>query len=238
MLTGHGEYFYYCNSIVEKLSQGEPLHIALNMTGFSLDLHHLVQSFYSSDLSRRKEIKVTLKKSVDILWTYLMPLDLSDQDNSILPVEFEGDLVITNNIISFHEGELQIALLLVKIAIILEDKKLFKAANLLASFSKIKEDRIKEDALTFDFKNGTIGIALLYQTMYFLTNEYLYFERANFWYIKSESLRFFYVKKNRESDNRIDQETVLAFKAFENPEDTNWRIKNFLEFTVFLKSGY
>ncbi len=236
MLNQENEYLDYCNGIVDKLSKGEPLHIALNMTGFSLDLHQLVQAYYSSDVSQRAEIKRVLKRSVDILWTYLMPLNVSDEDNSILPVEFEGDILITNNIISFHEGELQLALLFVKIAIILEDKKLFKAANLIASFSKIKEDRIKEDTLTFDFKNGTIGIALLYQTIHFLTKEHEYLERANYWYAKSESLRLFYLKGKEDSDNQIEQETALAFETFKNPQDTIWRKNNFLEFEIFLQS--
>jgi hypothetical protein len=169
MINQEREHLDYCNSIVEKLSEGENLSISLNMTGFSLDLHKLIQLYHSSEVSQRKEIKRVLKKSVDMLWGCLMPLDLSDEDNSIFPAEFKGDLVFTNNMISFHDGELQIALLFVKIAIILDDKNLFKAANLVASYSKIKEDRFKENTLTFDFKNGTIGIALLYQTIYFLT---------------------------------------------------------------------
>ena len=236
MLNHENEYLHYCNGIVDKLSNGEPLHIALNMAGFSLDLHQLVQSYYSSSSSQKEEIKKVLKRSIDILWDYLMPLDLSDEDNSILPAEFEGDILITNNIISFHEGELQIALLFVKIAIILEDKKLFKSANLIASFSKIKEDRIKEDSLTFDFQNGTIGIALLYQTIYFLTKEHEYLERANYWYAKSESLKLFYLKEKKDSDNQIEQETVFAFTAFKNPQDSIWRKNNFLEFEIFLQS--
>jgi hypothetical protein len=238
MLSRDSEHLDYCNGIVEKLSEGEALHISLNMTGFSLALHQLVQEYYASDSFQKDEIKSVLKRSVDILWNYLMPLDLSDEDNSILPVEFEGDFVITNNIISFHEGELQIALLFVKIAIILEDKKLFKAANLIASFSKIKEDKIKEDTLTFDFKNGTIGIALLYQTIYFLTNESLYLERANYWYAKSESLRLFFLKENNDSNNQIDQDTVSAFEAFKNIQDTIWRKSNFLEFEIYTKKGF
>lgn len=236
MLNRESEYLDNCNGIVEKLSGGEDLHIALNMTGFSLDLHQLVQTYYSSDLFQRGEIKRILKRSVDILWTYLMPLNTSDEDTSILPVEFEGDILITSNVISFHEGELQIALLFVKIAIILEDKKLYKSANLIASFSKIKEDRFKEDTLTFDFKNGTIGIALLYQTIYFLTKEHEYLERANYWYAKSESLKLFYLKERKDSDNQIEQETVSAFAAFKNPQDSIWRKNNFLEFEIFLQS--
>jgi hypothetical protein len=238
MLRRDSEHLDYCNGIVEKLSEGEALHISLNMTGFSLALHQLVQEYYSSDSYQKDEIKSVLKRSVDILWNYLMPLDLSDEDNSILPVEFEGDFVITNNVISFHEGELQIALLFVKIAIILEDKKLFKAANLIASFSKIKEDKIKEDSLTFDFKNGTIGIALLYQTIYFLTNESLYLERANYWYAKSESLRMAFLKEKDDSNNQINQDTVLAFEAFKNIQDTIWRKSNFLEFEIYTKKGF
>lgn len=238
MINHDSEYLDYCNDIVKKLSEGENLHIALNMTGFSLDLHHLVQAYYSSGLSQKEEIKETLKRSVDILWNYLMPLDLSNEDNSILPVEFEGDILITNNVISFHEGELQIALLFVKIAIILEDKKLFKAANLIASFSKIKEDKIEEDTLTFDFKNGTIGIALLYQTIYFLTNEHLYVERADYWHEKSEDLKLSFLRKNNNSNNQIDENTILAFEAFKNPFDSIWRRSNFLEFEIFLKSDF
>jgi hypothetical protein len=236
MINPDNDYLDHCNDIVKKLSEGEPLHIALNMTGFSLDLHQLVQAYYSSGLSQKEEIKETLKRSVEILWNYLMPLDLSNEDNSILPVEFEGDILITNNIISFHEGELQISLLFLKIAKILEDKKLFKAANLIASFSKIKEDKIIEDTLTFDFKNGTIGIALLYQTIYFLTNEHQYLERADYWYEKSENLRLSFLGENKDSINRIDQDTILAFEAFKNPFDSIWRRSNFLEFEIFLKT--
>jgi hypothetical protein len=236
MINHDSEYLDYCNNIVEKLSEGENLHIALNMTGFSLDLHHLVQAYYSSSFSQKEEIKSVLKRSVAILWKYLMPLNVSDEDNSILPVEFEGDILITNNIISFHEGELQIALLFVKIAIILEDKKLFKVANLIAAFSKIKEDKIKEDTLTFDFKNGTIGIALLYQTIYFLTNELLYLKRADYWYEKSEDLRLVFLEVSNDSNNQIDYDTILAFDAFKNPFDSIWRKSNFLEFEIFLKT--
>lgn len=236
MINHDREYLDYCNDIVEKLSEGENLHIALNMSGFSLDLHHLVQAYYSSSFSQKEEIKSVLKRSVAILWKYLMPLNVSDEDNSILPVEFEGDILITNNIISFHEGELQIALLFVKIAIILEDKKLFKVANLIASFSKIKEDKIKEDTLTFDFKNGTIGIALLYQTIYFLTKEILYLERADYWYEKSEDLRQVFLEVSNDSNNQIDYDTILAFDAFKNPFDSIWRKNSFLEFEIFLKT--
>lgn len=236
MINCENEYLVYCNGILDKLSEGENLHISLNMTGFNLDLHQLVQSYYSSSSSQKQEIKRVLKKSVDILWNYLMPLDLSDEDNSILPTEFEGNILITNNIISFHEGELQIALLFVKIAIVLEDKKLFKAANLIASFSKIKEDKIKEDTLTFDFKNGTIGIALLYQTIYFLTNEHLYSERAYYWYEKSEDLRLVFLEESNVSNSQIDYDTFLAFEAFKNPFDSIWRKSSFLEFEIFLKT--
>ena len=236
MINADREYLDYCNDIVKKLSEGENLPIALNMTGFSLDLHHLVQAYYSSSFSQKEEIESILKRSVAILWKYLMPLNVSDEKNSILPVEFEGDILITNNIISFHEGELQIALLFVKIAIILEDKKLFKVANLIAAFSKIKEDRIKDNALTVDFKNGTIGIALLYQTIYFLTNEILYLERADYWYEKSKDLRLAFLEVSNDSNNQIDQDTVMAFEAFKNPYDSIWRKSNFLEFEIFLKT--
>ena len=163
-----------------------------------------------------------------------MPLNVSDEDNSILPAEFEGDNIIVNNKISFHEGELQIALLLVKIAIILEDKNLFKVANLIASFSKIKEDKIKEETLTFDFQRGTIGIALLYQTVYFLTNENLYLDRANYWNIKSKNLMNTFLHEN--ANTQIDHETIFAFEAFEDPKDSIWRKKNFLEFEILLKT--
>jgi hypothetical protein len=236
MINHESEYLDFCNDIVEKFSEGETLHIALNMTGFGLALHQLVQSYYSSGLAQKAEIKRVLKSSVEMLWNYLMPLDLSDEDNSILPVEFESDSIITNNIISFHEGELQIALLFVKIAIILEDKNLFKVANLIASYSKIKEDRIEEDTLTFDFKNGTIGIALLYQTIYFLTNEDQYLTRANYWYIKSENLMMIFLNDN--SNNQIDQEIVFAFEAFTNPTDSIWRKNNFLEFEILSKGTF
>ena len=236
MINYDREYLDYCNGIVKRLSEGENLPIALNMTGFSLDLHHLVQAYYSSNFSQKEEIESILKRSVAILWKYLMPLNVSDEKNSILPVEFEGDILITNNIISFHEGELQIALLFVKIAIILEDKKLFKVANLIAAFSKIKEDRIKDNALTVDFKNGTIGIALLYQTIYFLTNEILYLERADYWYEKSKDLRLAFLEVSNDSNNQIDQDTVMAFEAFKNPYDSIWRKSNFLEFEIFLKT--
>lgn len=237
MINHDSEYLDYCNSIVEKLSKGESLPIALNMNGFSLILHQLVQSYYSSDSLECEKIKAALKKSVEILWNYLMPLDLSNEDLSILPAAFEGDYVTTNNIISFHEGELQIALLLVKIAIILEDENLFKSANLVGSFSKLKEDKISDEALTFDFKNGTIGIALLYQTLYFLTNENLYLMRANYWYVKSENLRIDFLKENNESNIQIDRQTICAFEAFKNPTDTIWRRNNFLEFEILLKNS-
>lgn len=237
MINQEREHLDYCNSIVEKLSEGENLSISLNMTGFSLDLHKLIQLYYSSEVSQRKEIKRVLKKSFDMLWSHLMPLDLSDEDNSILPAEFKGDLIFTNNMISFHDGELQIALLFVKIAIILEDKNLFKAANLIASYSKIKEDRIEENTLTFDFKHGTIGIALLYQTIYFLTNEDFYLKRANYWYAKSEILKSFFFKENNDSENQIDQDTMMAFGAFKNPQDSFWRKSNFLESEIFLTNS-
>ncbi|MEA5461126.1 hypothetical protein VB796_18835 [Arcicella sp. LKC2W] len=235
LLHIENEYLNYCNRILDKLSEGEHLHISLNMTGFNLDLYHLVQSYYSSDYSQQKEIKSVLRKSIDIIWHYLIPLDLSDEDNSILPVEFEGDILVTNNVISFHEGELQTALLFVKIALILEDKKLFKSANLIASFSKIKEERVKEETLNFDFKNGTIGVALLYQTIYFLTHEPEYLERANHWYEKSERLKLFSLQKKATSNYQIDQETIAAFEAFKNPKDTIWRKNNFLEFEIFMR---
>lgn len=238
MINHESEYLDYCDDIVKKLSKGENLSISLNMTGFSLDLHKLVQLYYSSNLFQREEIKRVLKKSVDMFWNHLMPLDLSDEDNSIFPAEFKGDLVFTNNMISFHDGELQIALLLVKIAIILEDENLFKVANLIASYSKIKEDRIKENTLTFDFKNGTIGIALLYQTIYFLTKEDFYLKRANYWYTKSEILKSFLSKENDDSKNQIDQDTMMAFGAFKNPQDSFWRKSNFLESEIFLADSH
>ena len=238
MINQENNHLDYCNSIIDKLSEGESLTIFLNMTGFSLDLHKLVQSYYLSDVSQGEKIKHVLKKSVDMLWGHLIPLDLSDEDNSILPAKFKGDLVFTNKMISFHDGELQIALLLVKIAIILKDENLFKVANLIASYSKIKEDRIKDNALTVDFKNGTIGIALLYQTVHFLTNEDFYLKRANYWYVKSEILKSFFLKENDDSKNEIDQDTVMAFDAFENPFDSIWRKSNFLEFEIFLTKSH
>ena len=238
MINHESKYLDYCDDIVKKLSEGENLHIALNMTGFNLDLHQLVQSYYSSSASEREEIKDVLKKSVNVLWGYLMPLDLSNEDNSILPAEVKGDLVFTNNMISFHDGELQIALLLVKIAIVLEDENLFKVANLIASYSKIKEDRIKESTLTFDFKHGTIGIALLYQTIYFLTKEDFYLKRANYWYTKSEILKSFLSKENDDYKNQIDQDTMMAFGAFKSPQDSLWRKSNFLESEIFLADSH
>ncbi|MBB6002509.1 hypothetical protein [Arcicella rosea] len=230
------EYLDYCHNIVDKLSKGESLLINLNMNGFCQTLHQLIQLYYSSDLSQREEIRQILKRSVAIIWTYLMPLNASEEDSSILPVAFEGDYITTNNIISLYEGELQLAMLLVKIAILLEDECLLKKANLIASFSKIKEDRFKENDLTFDLKSGTIGIALLYQTIYFLTNEKLYLERANYWFEKSEKLKQLFLKEKNTSIEQIDQETILAFEAFSNPQDSFWRRFYFLEFDTFLKS--
>lgn len=238
MINHESEHLDYCKTIVEKLSKGESLPIALNMNGFSLTLHQLVQSYYSSDLRQSDKIKGVLKRSVDMLWKYLMPLDLSKEDNSILPAAFEGNDIITTNKISFHEGELQIALLLIKIAIILEDKHLFKAANLVAAFSKIKEDKIEVSTLTFDLKNGTIGIALLYQTIYFLTNESLYLERANYWFVKSEDLMNSFLRENDDVHNRIEEKTMFAFEAFKNPQNTTWRKENFLEFDTFLGKNF
>lgn len=235
MLNRDNQYLDYCDSIVEKLAEGEILHISLNMTGYNLALHQLIQEYFLSDLLQREKIKTTLQKSINLLWTYLIPLDLSEDDISILPAEFEGDNIITNNIISLYEGELQIALLFVKIAILLQDERLLKKANLIASFSKIKEDRFKEEDLTFDLKSGTIGIALLYQTTYFLTNEKLYLERANYWFEKSEKLKQLFLKEKNRTIEQIDKETILAFEAFRNPQDTFWRRFYFLEFDTFLK---
>ncbi len=237
MLNRDNQYLDYCDSIIGQLSEGENLHISLNMTGYNLVLHQLIQEYFLSDLLHREKIKITLQKSVNLLWTYLIPLDLSDEDISILPTEFEGDYITTNNIISLYEGELQVAMLIVKIAILLEDECLLKKANLIASFSKIKEDRFKEDDLTFDLKSGTIGVALLYQTIYFLTNEKLYLERANYWFEKSEQLKQHFLKEKNTSIEQIEQETILAFEAFSNPQDSFWRRFYFLEFDTFLKSN-
>ena len=238
MINHESKYLDYCDDIVEKLLKGEKLSVALNISDFNRSLHHAVQSYFSSGVSQRKEIKVVLKKSVDILCTYLIPLDLSKEEISILPIAFEGsNIILISNKISFHEGELPIALLLIKIAIVLDDKPLFKVANLVASFSKIKEDKIKEDTLTFDLENGTIGIALLYQTIYFLTNENVYLQRANYWYVKSEGLLNSFLKANNDVNNQIDEKTISAFDAFKSPEDTIWRKKNFLEYTIFIKKS-
>ena len=64
MINHESKYLDYCNDIIRRLSEGENLPIALNMTGFNLNLHQLVQSFYSSDLSQKKQIKVVLKKAL------------------------------------------------------------------------------------------------------------------------------------------------------------------------------
>jgi hypothetical protein len=226
------KYLDAVNKILVKIKSGKKVSFSIRHAGFSLVLHQLIQEYYQNPPSQQVIIRKVLVKSKDLILSYLLPINFQKLEFPLLPIIINRNTLWVNDTIAYDEGDLQIAFLLLKIAIITKDEKLYHLANMMASVSKVKEIQFSSQFLSPDFKTGAIGIALLYQSMYFLTKIELYNQQANDWYVKSKIL---FENTTIQSSGKVKldfnrTETLEAFKAYENPQNDAWRRRYFLEY--------
>jgi hypothetical protein len=226
------KYLDAVNKVFVKIKSGKKIHLSIRHAGFSLVLHQLIQEYYQCPSSQQVVIRKVLIKSIDLILGYLLPINFQKLEFQLLPITINKNTIWVSNTIAYDEGDLQMSFLLLKIAILVKDEKLYHLANMMASVSKIKEIQYSGQFFSPDFKSGTIGIALLYQSMYFLTDVEWYNLQANDWYVKSQIL--FENRAIQSSDKMKSDfsrtETLEAFKAYENPQNDAWRRKYFLEY--------
>lgn len=209
---------------IKIFQNGGKLEFSLLDLGLCKITHHLIQEYQMTTNDVLKQIiKKELRKSVHLILSYMMPINFQKMNFTVFPIEVEGEILRTSDKISYSEGDLQVVFLLLKIAILLKDDKLYFLSNITGSVSIYKEKINKDMISSCDFEHGTIGIALLYQTMYLLTNIKFYSVQADYWY--SKSLKILALNPRGQ-----ELETVRAFQAFENPENSAWRKFFFLEY--------
>jgi hypothetical protein len=226
-MSNVSKYLDYCHETISKIKENEEVKFTIHEFGFTNALHNLVQEYDGCDESQRVIIKEVLEKSIDIILSYLMPINFQRKDFILLPTEVVGNLISTNEKVTYSEGDLHIAFLLLKMAILFKNKKLFHLANMIGTVSEYSIENRESDSLTSSFEDGTIGIALVYQTMFFLTKIKFYKQQSEYWYLatKKEFVDF----SSKIADNaRFNLEN--AINSFENPENNAWRKKYFLEF--------
>jgi hypothetical protein len=226
------KYLDAVNKIFVKIKSGKKIHFSIRRSGFSLILHQLIQEYYQSPSSQQVLIRKALEKSKDLILSYLLPINFQKLEFQLLPITINKNSIWVSDTVAYDEGDLQMSFLLLKIAILMKDEKLYHLTNMMASVSKIKEIQFSSQFLSPDFKTGTMGIALLYQSMYFLTDIELYNHQANDWYAKSKTL---FENTTIQSSKKVKldfsrTETLEAFKAYENPQNDAWRRKYFLEY--------
>jgi hypothetical protein len=205
------------------------IEFTLTDTGFCKALHHLIQEYSTANSDRKILIKEKLEVGTQLMLSYVMPIDFKKMDFSLLPSEVVGNVLTIGKKVSYLEGDLQIALLLLKVSKLFKDEKLQLLSNILGAVSKYKEKVNKNDFTSCEFKNGTIGIALVYQTMFFLNKTEFYNKQANYWYEVS--------KKIFEKKPYVNAETTRAFYAFEHPQNDAWRRNVFLEYDLDTQNG-
>lgn len=226
-MSGNSKYLDYCNEIIYRINENEKITFTIHEFGFTNALHNLVQGYHDCDESQRLIVKETLEKSVDLILSYLMPISFQRKDFTLLPTEVVGNLISTSEKITYSEGDLHIAFLLLKVAILLKNERLFHLANMIGTASVYNNENVESDILTSSFEDRAIGVALIYQSMFFLTNIEFYKSQSEYWYSKM---------KNQLDDfaSEILSETLYEIKnaidSFENPENSVWREKYFLEF--------
>jgi hypothetical protein len=223
----------YFNELFYEIKNGQEISLAMYEFGFCDTLYQLIQEYPISTSNQKVLIEESLNKSVNIILSYLMPIDLKNKNTSVFPVSvFYNNLLTTALRDTYIEGDLQISLLLLRISFILKNGNLFSLANMIACFAKTKEKEYTPETMSIDFKTGTIGVALLYQTMFFLTDLEYYKKQAEFWYLNSENG----LKNMTESMLNINLinylETQRAFEAFNNPQNDTWRRMHFLEYDI------
>jgi hypothetical protein len=216
-----------------EIESSQEINFTIHEFGFCHSLCELIQDYPTSTDHQKAIIEDYLKESVNIILSYLMPIDLEKKNTSVFPVKVSyGSSLFIASRNTYSEGDLLISLLLLRISFIIKHKNLFRLANLIACFAKMKENEQHIETMSIDFKTGTIGIALLYQTMFFLTDIKYYKNQSDFWYLISENS----LKNLQESEHEINSinylETQRAFEAFNNPQNDSWRRMHFLEYDI------
>jgi hypothetical protein len=205
------------------------IQFTLSDTGFCRALHHLIQEYRIADTDQKVVIRDKLESGIQLILSYVMPIDFKKLNFSLLPSEVMGDMLTIDKRVSYLEGDLQIALLLLKVSKLFKNEKLQFLSNIIGTVSEYKEKVNKNEFISCDFENGTIGIALVYQTMFLLNNAKFYNKQANYWYEIS--------KKIFDANPVINAETTRAFYAFEHPQNDAWRRSFFLEFDLDILSS-
>ncbi len=226
------KYLDTVNKVLVKIKSGKKFNFSIRHAGFSLVLHQLVQEYYQCPSSQQVTIRKILLKSTDLILSYLLPINFQKLEFQLLPITINKNTLWVSDTVAYDEGDLQMSFLLLKIAILVKDEKLYHLANMMASASSTKEIQFSSQFLSPDFKSGTIGIALLYQSMYFLTDVESYNLQAHDWYVKSQVLlqNGTIQLSDKAKSDFSRAETLEAFKAYENPQNDAWRRKYFLEF--------
>jgi hypothetical protein len=226
-MSNNSKYLVYCNELISKIEDNEEVKFTIHEFGFTNALHNLIQDYYDSDDFQKVAIKQVLEKSIEIILSYLMPINFNRKDFVLLPKEVAGNLISTSEKVTYSEGDLHIAFLLLKMSILFKNKKLFHLANMIGTVSKYSLESRENVSLTSSLEDGTIGIALVYQTMFFLTKIKHYKQQSDYWYsaTKQELIN---------ASSKINDYTLLELKiaidSFENPDNNAWRKKYFLEF--------
>lgn len=222
----------YFNVIFSKIKNQE-ISFAMYQSGFCHTLYQLVQEYPKCLPFQKSLIESSLKKSVDFITSYLIPIDFSENNYHIVPIKvLYPNLLKANKKNCYQEGDLQIALLLFRISFVLKDGDLFHLANMIASFSKMRENEDLHETMSIDFKTGTIGVALLYQTIFFLTGLRYYKNQSEYWYLKSKNIQTNLSESLTGVELSDHHETQRAFEAFENPQNDTWRKLYFLEYDI------
>ena len=224
-MSNVSKYLDCCCETITKINENEEVKFTIYEFGFTNALHNLVQEYDGCEESQKIIIKEVLEKSIDIILSYLMPINFQRKDFTLLPTEVEGNLISTSEKVTYSEGDLHIAFLLLKIAILFKNKKLFHLANMIGTVSEYSIENRENEGIKTSFEEGTIGIALIYQTMFFLTKIKFYKQQSEYWYFATQ-------KQKNNLSNGINENGQIenAMNSFENPQNNAWRKKYFLEF--------
>ncbi|MCU0467382.1 MAG: hypothetical protein MUF58_02185 [Arcicella sp.] len=221
------QYLEQCNKIITNIRLGGKAKFTTDESGLCHSLNLLIRKYTVCSASQKAEIKEVLEEGIQVILGFLMPMNFEKMNFTLLPIEVEDKVILIDEKVTYTYGDLQIALLVLRVSLILKNEKLFHLANMIGMVTKYKEEDFSNTNLSADFRTGTIGVALLYQTMFFLTKIAFYDKLSQYWYKKSKEL---FLESNSNNVFFNKDETIEAIRAFETPQNDSWRNTHFLDF--------
>lgn len=172
-----------------------------------------------------------LQDKIKMIVNYRLSINSKRQEEIFFPKSVEGSVLETNNRLCWAMGDLPIAFLLLKVSIILQNKELEKLSNVIGLFTLMRKQEEQTLITSSEFRLGTSGIALLYQSFYKITHIEKYQKGADYWrkqtdlFLEKELNNGFYRQNNEQY-----VELLEALEEYETQINGIWRRERIINF--------